>query len=80
MLTTPYHGLSVPDSVSTSLTVLLPLPSVAPAYFESAFIKAEDSEPRKGLGQKEQEEQAQAGLLRLTGKSERKGLETGSGG
>ena len=38
------------------------------------FIKAGDSETRKGLGQKKQEERTWAGLLWLTGKSEKRGL------
>ena len=37
------------------------------------FIKACDSETRKGLGQQKPQERAQAGISWLTGKSEKRG-------
>ena len=39
---------------------------MSPSHFESTFIKAGESEVRKGLGQKQQQERAQVGLLWLS--------------
>ena len=57
------------------------LHKTSPSDYESTFVKAGDSETRKGLGSKKQQERDEAGLLWLTEKSENKGvLQTSSEG